>query len=104
LPPTSHVPNQHPTSDSIALGGLTTGKQRRRGFAAMSRDRLREIASLGGRKAHQKGTAHRWTTEEARAAGRKGGHVSHPRRERAANGQYLGDETRKKPEDTGQSS
>jgi uncharacterized protein len=104
LQPASNVPNQHPTGDSIALDGVTTGKQSRRGFAAMSRDRLREIASLGGRAAHQKGTAHRWTTEEARAAGRKGGHVSHPRRQRTANGQYLGGETRKKPEDTGQSS
>jgi general stress protein YciG len=44
-----------------------------RGFASMDRDKQREIASRGGRAAHQKGTAHQFTSEEARAAGRKGG-------------------------------
>lgn len=39
----------------------------------MSRDEIRLIASKGGRSAHQKGVAHRWTPEEAREAGRKGG-------------------------------
>lgn len=48
----------------------------RRGFASMSPEKQREIASKGGRAAHQKGTAHEWTSEEARAAGRKGGHAS----------------------------
>ena len=47
--------------------------RRQRGFAAMDAARQREIASKGGRAAHQKGTAHRFTTEEARVAGRKGG-------------------------------
>lgn len=42
-----------------------------RGFAAMDPRRQREIASLGGRAAHQSGHAHEFTTEEARAAGRK---------------------------------
>ena len=42
----------------------------------MSPDKQREIASKGGRAAHQKGTAHEWTSEEARAAGRKGGQIS----------------------------
>lgn len=46
-----------------------------RGFASMTLKRKREIASLGGRAAHAKGTAHQWTTEEATAAGRKGGAV-----------------------------
>jgi len=45
----------------------------RRGFAAMSRDKQREIARRGGRAAHQKGTAHEFNADEARAAGRKGG-------------------------------
>ena len=49
----------------------------RRGFAVMDRDKQREIASKGGRAAHQKGTAHRWTEEEAKEAGRKGGAASH---------------------------
>lgn len=52
-----------------------TGKQRR-GFASMSREKQREIASKGGRAAHEKGTAHEWTSDEARAAGRKGGQSS----------------------------
>ena len=39
----------------------------------MDRERQREIARKGGRAAHQKGTAHEFTTDEARAAGRKGG-------------------------------
>lgn len=48
----------------------------RRGFASMSSDKQREIARKGGRAAHEKGTAHEWTPDEARAAGRKGGQVS----------------------------
>jgi general stress protein YciG len=44
-----------------------------RGFAAMDPKKQREIASKGGRAAHEKGTAHEWTSEEARVAGRKGG-------------------------------
>ncbi|MBI3049254.1 MAG: hypothetical protein HYY76_13200 [Acidobacteria bacterium] len=42
----------------------------------MSPDKQREIASKGGRAAHEKGTAHEWTPDEARAAGRKGGQIS----------------------------
>lgn len=44
-----------------------------RGFASMDRQKQREIASKGGQAAHRKGTAHEFTSEEARAAGRKGG-------------------------------
>ena len=51
-----------------------------RGFASMDRSKQREIASKGGKAAHQKGTAHEWTSEEARDAGRKGGIASHRRR------------------------
>lgn len=51
-----------------------------RGFASMDRSRQREIASRGGKAAHERGTAHEWTAEEARAAGRKGGISSHRRR------------------------
>ena len=51
-----------------------------RGFASMDRSKQREIASKGGKAAHQKGTAHEWTSEEARNAGRKGGLASHARR------------------------
>jgi hypothetical protein len=49
----------------------------RRGFASMDRAKQREIASKGGKAAHEKGTAHEWTKEEARAAGRRGGQASH---------------------------
>ncbi len=55
-----------------------------RGFASMDRAKQREIASKGGKAAHQKGTAHEWTSEEAREAGRKGGMASHRRRKEGA--------------------
>jgi hypothetical protein len=42
----------------------------------MAPEKQREIASKGGRAAHEKGTAHEWTADEARSAGRKGGQVS----------------------------
>ena len=45
----------------------------KRGFASMDPSRQREIASKGGRAAHAKGTAHEFTSDEARVAGRKGG-------------------------------
>lgn len=48
-----------------------------RGFASMDRDKQREIASKGGKAAHEKGTAHQWSSDEARNAGRKGGLASH---------------------------
>jgi hypothetical protein len=51
-----------------------TGKSKR-GFASMDANRQKEIASKGGRAAHAKGTAHEWTSDEARVAGRKGGEV-----------------------------
>lgn len=46
----------------------------------MSPERQRQIASLGGRAAHQQGVAHEWSTEEARQAGKKGGQASGKRR------------------------
>ena len=57
-----------------------------RGFASMDRAKQREIASKGGKAAHQKGTAHEWTSEEARDAGRKGGLASHKRRREQLSG------------------
>jgi general stress protein YciG len=47
----------------------------------MDRTKQRDIASKGGKAAHQKGTAHEWTSEEAREAGRKGGMASHRRKQ-----------------------
>src|SRR5690606_2118606 len=61
-------------------GRRTNVAKEDRGFASMDRAKQREIASKGGKAAHQKGTAHEWTSEEARDAGRKGGIASHRRR------------------------
>ena len=64
----------------------------RRGFASMDRERQREIASKGGRAAHAKGTAHEWSSEEARIAGQKGGvAVSRDRAHMAAIGREGGE-------------
>lgn len=57
-----------------------------RGFASMDRNKQREIASKGGRAAHSKGTAHEWTSEEAREAGRKGGIASHRKQQEERSG------------------
>jgi uncharacterized protein len=70
-----------------AKGRMVNGERKeRRGFASMSPEKQREIASKGGRAAHQKGTAHEWTSEEARSAGRKGGQISRGGRGRLAEG------------------
>ena len=58
------------------------GKEHR-GFASMDRDKQREIARKGGKAAHVKGTAHEWSSEQARDAGRKGGSASHRNRQPA---------------------
>lgn len=63
---------------------MTGDRKERRGFASMSPEKQREIASKGGRAAHQKGTAHEWTSDEARSAGRKGGQISRGGRGRLA--------------------
>lgn len=48
-------------------------KKGSRGFASMNPDKQKQIASKGGKAAHAKGTAHKWSSKEAQAAGRKGG-------------------------------
>jgi len=50
-----------------------TTQSKPRGFAAMTPEARREFARIGAKAAHAKGTAHLWTPEEAREAGRKGG-------------------------------
>jgi general stress protein YciG len=62
--------------NDAANGRTSSERKERRGFASMTPEKQREIASKGGRAAHQKGTAHEWTSEEARSAGRKGGQIS----------------------------
>jgi hypothetical protein len=56
----------------------------KRGFASMDESKQREIASKGGHAAHAKGTAHEFTPDEARAAGRKGGEIVSRNREHMA--------------------
>ena len=61
--------------------GSDHGNTSKRGFASMDEDKQREIASKGGKAAHEKGTAHEFNSEEARRAGQKGGEaVSEDRR------------------------
>lgn len=57
--------------------------KRPRGFAAMDPETQRRIASEGGKASHESGRGHRFTSEEARAAGRKGGQASRSRDVRA---------------------
>lgn len=66
-------------------GGEVMDRKSGRGFAGMDPHRQRQIASEGGRAAHAQGTAHEFTSEEARAAGRKGGEASRAARARRLN-------------------
>lgn len=82
-------------AETMDRGASPTGdaqpRKSTRGFASMDPARQREIASKGGRAAHAKGTAHEWTREEARNAGRKGGEiVSRDRNHMAAIGREGG--------------
>jgi uncharacterized protein len=74
----------------------------RRGFALMDSDRQREIARKGGKAAHEKGTAHQFSSEEAREAGRKGGQVVSRHREHMVEiGRSGGKARRRRRGDTG---
>ncbi len=80
------IPQRSTDSSSGASG------KSRRGFASMDPERQREIASKGGRAAHAKGTAHEWSSDEARQAGQKGGiAVSRDRAHMAAIGREGGE-------------
>jgi general stress protein YciG len=61
--------------------------KRPRGFAAMDRKQVSEIARKGGKAAHSAGTAHEFTSEEARVAGRKGGRATHAKRRKVSEAQ-----------------
>jgi general stress protein YciG len=67
-----------------------------RGFASMDPERLRELASSGGKAAHRNGKAHRWNTKEAREAGKKGGAIVAQDRARMAELGRLGGKARAK--------
>ena len=77
--PTSEA-SDAPKSDAIA--SEPQKPRRPRGFAAMDRSRVSEIASKGGKAAHAAGTAHQFSSDEARNAGKKGGVAPHVRRGR----------------------
>lgn len=76
--------NRNQGSDGQQGGSARNGQKQGRGFAGMDAARQREIASKGGKAAHEKGTAHEFTSEEARVAGRKGGEVVSQNREHMA--------------------
>lgn len=56
---------------------MAKDKSDNRGFASMDEEKQKEIASKGGKAAHEKGTAHEFDSDEARKAGKKGGQNSH---------------------------
>ncbi len=66
-----------------------------RGFASMDPDRQKEIASRGGKAAHEKGTAHEFTPDEAREAGRKGGQKVSQNRDHMARIGRMGGQARR---------
>ncbi len=73
------------------------GDTNRKGFASIDPERQREIASMGGKAAHAKGMAHRFTSEEAKIAGKKGGQtVSQNREHMAEIGRKGGQKSRRK--------
>jgi general stress protein YciG len=72
------TPQNDDTTDRPAES--TVKPRRPRGFAAMDPKLVSEIARKGGKAAHTAGTAHEFTSDEARAAGRKGGMATHAKR------------------------
>lgn len=72
------------SNNSGNQGEKSSGGKSGRGFAGMDEEKQREIASKGGHAAHEKGTAHEFDSEEARAAGRKGGEAVSQDREHMA--------------------
>jgi general stress protein YciG len=72
--PTSRA--MDPTSRDVSVTRLCLDHPMpKRGFAALDPEKQKEIARLGGKAAHAQGKAHEFTSEEARAAGKKGGEV-----------------------------
>lgn len=76
------TPNPTTTPTAVSTAKTATrpanrvGTKSRRGFAAMSPETQRRIASEGGKASHASGRGHRFSADEARDAGRKGGLVS----------------------------
>jgi uncharacterized protein len=76
------ITNPVSTESSVPV----TPEKKKRGFASMDRDQVREFARRGGVAAHRAGTAHEFNSNEAREAGRKGGLASHASEKKAADG------------------
>ncbi len=81
--------DEQPNGPESGLRGPESGERalqhgEQRGFAAMDEGKQRQIASKGGKAAHEKGTAHEFTPEEARLAGKKGGEAVSKNRQHMA--------------------
>ncbi|MEG4572548.1 KGG domain-containing protein [Microcoleus sp. N3A4] len=86
----SELKNQKKNKETVMA------EKSKRGFASMDAEKQRAIASKGGKAAHEKGTAHEFTPEEAREAGQKGGEaVSRNREHMAQIGREGGRKSRK---------
>jgi uncharacterized protein len=76
--------NDHDETTNAGTSNVVTNAtqkpKRPRGFAAMDPKLVSELATRGGKAAHRAGTAHEFTSEEARIAGRKGAMVTHAKR------------------------
>ena len=79
-PETPKAPEEPKPAEAAPKAEEAPRPKARRGFAVMDRTRVRAIARKGGVSAHAKGTAHEFTSDEARDAGRKGGLAMHRRR------------------------
>jgi len=78
--------NQNPAPETTSNEATSVDKPRKpRGFAAMDPKLVSELAKRGGKAAHRAGTAHQFTSEEARVAGRKGGMATHAKRRAKVN-------------------
>lgn len=84
------ITNAH-TSTTIIPTNIdeTTRPKARRGFAAMDPDKVKAIAQKGGVAVHAKGTAHRFSKDQARDAGRKGGMAPHRARGRSPSSETM---------------
>jgi general stress protein YciG len=79
--PTQNTSDTNPRKDPSVASA-----PRKRGFAAMDPNLVRDLARKGGVAAHRAGTAHEFSAEEARVAGRKGGLATHGARRDGADG------------------
>lgn len=70
---TDNKKRQNDQTNNAAIITADDTSRGQQGFASMSKEKQREIASKGGKAAHQQGTAHEWTSKEAAEAGRRGG-------------------------------